>query len=77
MCIGVLMPCLTSSHFFYMIEMCANVLKGRSKSFIKKNKPCSLMGSGLCLDWFHSNIDVAGGGHRQPISSCKSLLLSV
>jgi hypothetical protein len=26
-----------------MIEMCANVLKGRSKSFIKKNKPCSLM----------------------------------
>jgi len=23
-----------------------------------------------CLDWFHSNIDVAGGGHRQPISSC-------
>ena len=29
-----------------------------------------LDGSGLCLDWFHSNIDVAGGGHRQPISSC-------
>lgn len=30
--------------FLYMIEMCANVLNGRSKSFIKKkNKLCSLM----------------------------------
>lgn len=35
-----------------------------------KKKAVLLHGSGLCLDWFQSNIYVAGGGHRQPISSC-------
>jgi hypothetical protein len=42
----------------------------KEEVFYEKEQAMLLDGSGLCLDWFHSNIDVAGGGRRQPISSC-------